>query len=104
MLKDIGKDEEPSLFCQDSTSLLHAKLVLLEAVEIFDASMIILGQDSDNDFAKITRSLCKRPKMLLDVGRGLKYLAMALPFEFEFVSAVAKCQSTIRNILRVVVV
>lgn len=64
VLKDIGKDEEPSLSCQHSTSLLHAKLILLEALEIFDASMIILGQASDNNLAKITRSLCNEVKDL----------------------------------------
>ena len=104
VLKDIPESNEASIFCYDSTYILHFRPLLRDAVEFFEALVIMLSKVSDKNSAGSTRSLCTKLRTLLSVGRRLQYLVMDPIFETFFINAMAKCQRIVRNILRVVVV
>lgn len=57
MLKGVGEGTEPSLSGHDSTYSLHFGSLLLDAVEFFDALMVISSSISFKSLAVSTRSL-----------------------------------------------
>lgn len=104
MLKDVRESKQPSLPCHDSTYFLHFGPILLNAIQFFDAIMIILSNISDNELAGSTRSLCKNSKILIRIRKGVKYLVPSFAFEVVIVSAMAESQKVVGDILRVVIV
>ena len=92
-MEDVGEREKSGFSREDAADVLHCGAVVLDAVEFFDAFIVILGNVSCSVRAGSVRSL-------LFFGRKVEYRGVcSIFYVIIIIAAIAETQKAILNIL-----